>query len=666
MKALLEDSLQKIHINTDDISDIDLCPINQLANSLNAENYENIFKCLKELIDRHINVNTPNSEWMTPLLMIANKNMPLYQRECIIKYFLENSSVDLDTYRNGETRLIINRLFPHLALPEKNAEKRNWDFIRLITALRDGEENEFLIGLKKFVNQVSGNDEKLLELFCERFFSETLLMVASKNGLARAAEELLRFGADVNNYPDKNMQSAAIKNKPINEMDESSKTKSPFELACIYGNWEVLELFLKCTDILIGTAPLLINVVKNIGESGHTKSCDYRKCFYLLLHFPQIDIDQKDSYGNTALHAAVKYNNQAEVLALLKKGAYIGALNKVNDFPITDIDAKILEIHFNTCITTNGLRPGDDNYEIRFKYGNLVPLSVRKCAKNSLKNGKILQCTDEMAPIEYMAKSSELKHLVKHPLIASFLFLKWHKLALVFYTNFICYTIYCLAMIFYLLYCYGKDYSTQNKGIATILYLISSIGTLYVLIREIGQLILSPSVYVRNKENYLEIVLIITSIFVLMNINFDESTRRTISAFTILLAVTEFFLLTGSLPVLSFSTHLVMLKTVSRSFAKGLLLYSIILIAFALCFYTLLGGINTTNGDDVVEFNNFVHPGVAIIKSVVMFTGEFDASNIKFSQNGISYLVFAAFVFLISTVLSNLLNGLAISDTAVC
>lgn len=606
-----------------------------------------------------MNVNIPNADWMTPLLTIANKNIPLYQRECIIKYFLENSQVDLDTYRDGETRLTLSRLFPHLALPEKMSEKRNWDFIRLITALRDCEETEFLVGLKKFVNQVEAAEGKLQEVFRERFFSETLLMVAAKNGLARAAEELLRFGADVNNYP-MNIGRQSLK-KPLNEMDESSRTKSPLELACIYGNWNVLELFLKCPNISIGNAPLLINVVKNIGEFSHTKSCDYKKCFYLLLNYPQIDIDQKDTYGCTALHAAVKYNNQTEVLALLKKGAYIGTLNRVNEFPITDIDANILEIHFNSCITTNGLRPGDDNYEIRFKYGNLVPLSVRKCGKMSSKNAKILQCTDEMAPIEYMAKSTELKHLVKHPLIASFLFLKWHKLALVFYTNFICYTVYCLAMIFYLLFCYGQD---SSKGIAAILYLISALGALYVLVREIGQLILSPSVYVRNKENYLEIVLIVTTIFVLMNIDFDESTRRTIAAFTILLAVTEFFLLTGSLPVLSFSTHLVMLKTVSRSFAKGLLLYSIILIAFALCFYTLLGGINA-NGDDVIEFNNFVHPGVAIIKAVVMLTGEFDASNIKFKQNGISYLVFVAFAFLISTVLSNLLNGLAISDTSV-
>lgn len=385
----------------------------------------------------------------------------------------------------------------------------------------------------------------------------------------------------------------------------------------------------------------------------------------------------------------------------MARGAYIGSPNKYNDLPITDIDARVLETHFNSCISTNGRRPGDDNYEIRFDYTNLVPLIVRKSMaasappnSNHYHKTSILpdhsfttsssahddpyssassraqpppQCTDEMAPIEYMSRSAELKHLVKHPLIASFLFLKWHQLALVFYANFVCYTGYCLAMIMYVLFCYGRSGAQlPNAGLAALLYIVSLLGTLYVLAREIAQLVMSPTVYVRNKENYLELVLITATVIVLTNFEFAESTRKTIASCTILLAVSDFFLLTGSLPVLSFSTHLVMLKTVARSFMKGLLLYSIILIAFALCFYTLLGDGQRDVGvvtDDIADFNNFVHPGVAIVKAVVMLTGEFDASNVHFKENYASYVLFVVFVLLISTVLSNLLNGLAVSDT---
>lgn len=671
-----------------------MSPLHQLANNLNADNFESIFQCIKEMIDRHANVNVSDKSRSPPLLIIAKSNIPVEKKEHIIKYFLDNSAVDLDSYRDGETRYILNAQYPHLRLPEPQTEKRGWDFMRLITALRDGEEKEFLCGLRIFLSQhtaptttTSGDDaggggeddESVSNLFRERLFNETLLMVAAKNGFARAAEKMLRCGADVNNYQTRKTSSMMLATTKFGDLDDLAAAKLPIELACMYGNWQVLELFLKCANISLGETPLLVNIVKNIGEPGYTKSCDYKKCFYLLLNYAKTDVNQSDATGCTALHAAVRYNNQAEILALLHKGAYIGSQNKYNDLPITDIDAKILEAHFNSCISTNGRRAGDDNYEIRFDYSNLVPIIVRDtaaaaaAASSTTSTGDhqpaIAQCTDEMGPIEYMSKSTELKHLVKHPLIASFLFLKWHQLALVFYTNFICYTVYCLAMIFYLLFCYGQE--KPNKGISAILYLITVLGTLYVLGREIAQLVMSPKVYVRNKENYLEIVLIGTTIVVLTNFEFTESTRKTVAAFTILMAVTEFFLLTGSLPVLSFSTHLVMLKTVAKSFMKGLLLYSIILIAFALCFYTLLGDVKrepAADGgvvDEIADFNNFVHPGVAIVKAVVMLTGEFDASNIHFTQNTASYLLFVIFVFLISTVLQNLLNGLAVSDTQV-
>lgn len=46
-----------------------------------------------------------------------------------------------------------------------------------------------------------------------------------------------------------------------------------------------------------------------------------------------------------------------------------------------------------------------------------------------------------------------------------------------------------------------------------------------------------------------------------------------------------------------------------------------------------------------------------------MMTGELDSSNINFNANVFSYLFFLVFVIMISTVMFNLLNGLAVSDT---
>lgn len=296
IRAILEDPT-RIAIENENYEHL---PLHQLANTINIENFDSMFGCMKELIDRHANVNALDKENQSALWIIANQNnIPQEQKEIIIQYFLENSPVDLDSHRNGETRYIINAQFPNLRLPTeiKISQKKTWDFIRLITALKDNEENEFLTGLDIFLTRVQREIE-VENLFRERFFSETLLMVAAKNGLARAAEKLLRAGADVNNYK---VKYPVMTKK--NDLDESDKSKSPLELACIYGNWEVLDLFLKCSNLDLGETPLLVDIVKNIGEPGRTRACDYRKCFYLLLNFPKIDINQVDSLGYTALHA---------------------------------------------------------------------------------------------------------------------------------------------------------------------------------------------------------------------------------------------------------------------------------------------------------------------------------------------------------------------------
>jgi hypothetical protein len=63
-------------------------------------------------------------------------------------------------------------------------------------------------------------------------------------------------------------------------------------------------------------------------------------------------------------------------------------------------------------------------------------------------------------------------------------------------------------------------------------------------------------------------------------------------------------------------------------------------------------------------YNSFGYPGIAIIKTMVMLTGEFDASDLGLDQNNASYsIIFLLFVFLMTIVLFNLLNALAIDDT---
>lgn len=138
----------------------------------------------------------------------------------------------------------------------------------------------------------------------------------------------------------------------------------------------------------------------------------------------------------------------------------------------------------------------------------------------------------------------------------------------------------------------------------------------------------------------------------------------------------------GSLPFWSFSEHFEMLITVTKSYFKSLCLYAIILLSFSLSFFILLRQtINATGNEyrncnattarnetevcEINKFNNFTNIGLSIMKTLVMTTGEMDVADINFNQNPFSYTIFLIFVFLVPTILSNLLNGLAVSDTEV-
>lgn len=606
---------------------------------------------------------------MTPILKILNsKNLSAPNKELIVTYLLEHGDVDLDTYRNGEARTSINKLMPDFTLPPVREPSNNFDFNRLMTCLLNENEAEFLRGL----NHIAENTpDQLPDIFRAVDNNETLLILACKKGLPLAVERMLRLGADINGT-----------------IDTPHEPSNPIKETCIFGNWKVLDVLLKSPKLdLKNCGALLSIVVKKIGDQV-TNKCNYEECFRMLLKHQNVDVNQKDLNDCSALHYAIHFKNSRATLELLKHGAYIGVKNKFDQLSISSINPKVLEKHLDSCITTNDARPGDDNFEIQFDYTNLVPIESRECEEKSDDEYKksMEKCPDEMATIEYMSQSSELRHLIRHPLIASFLFLKWNRLAFIFYVNFLLCSLFALSTVSYILVCYNEE--PHSKEIKHIMRCITTVLTIYIAAREISQFTFSPRVYLRSLENYLECALVVLVVLILFDLCSDEW-RRTVAATTILIIAVEIFLLAGSLPFWSFSTHYVMLKTVTWSFLKSLSLYAIILIAFSLSFFTLLrenpkeekadsqaykidvrqqadnAPKSDEDGDDDGDLNKFSNLGLSLMKTVVMSTGEFDAASINFQNNPWSYLVFIAFLFIISTVLLNLLNGLAVSDTQV-
>ncbi|XP_073844644.1 transient receptor potential cation channel family member painless [Musca autumnalis] len=602
----------------------ELTPLNSLAKNVNSENVNNVKDCMKILLDYGASPNIPNQSHFTPLhFVVRNRKLDDLKKREIAEMFLSYPEIDLDTYREGELRDKLQELYPDMKLPEvRNTTEITLD--KLLFYIKCGDSEKFKEDFPQYQLNISDKDNLKNTLKDENV---PLFLEAIRKGDNEAFDMILNSGVNYN---------AVLKGN------------SPMELATKYGNSHAVKKLLNLEDLQMRERDYpLITIICKMQEQAAQEYCDYRKCFYILLESDRIDINEMDKSRSTPLHYAVKYRNTEAIRELLKRGAYIGVKSRFNELPIDGMSPELLEEHFDHCITSNNVRVGDEDFEIFVNFMNLMP------EMDGSKPKARQYIREEMAPIAFIAKSKEFRHLLQHPLVASFLFLKWHRLSTIFYVNFMLYFLFAVSIITHTV----LKFKESDANAATVVFgLISWAGIIYMIIREAIQFVMSPVHYFRSATNYMEVVLIILAILTCSEASYDSETQRIIAVFTLLLIAVELCLLVGSLPVLSISTHMLMLEAVCKSFLKSFTLYSIFVITFSLCFYILFG----KSDDD--DFNKFSNPLTAMTKTIVMLTGEFDAGDLQFDST-YSYLLFLLFVFLMTIVLFNLLNGLAVSDT---
>lgn len=310
--------------------------------------------------------------------------------------------------------------------------------------------------------------------------------------------------------------------------------------------------------------------------------------------------------------------------------------------PIANMSLDSLNDFFDSCISSK--KEGTDDYEIMFDYTCLMPGQSKYKSEQDEEallgneQSSNLSSNTEMTLIQYISEQKVLRNLLMHPLISSFLYLKWHRIRHMYYLNFLIYFFYFLAMNFFIIL--NEEDPTSWLGIAVMVSLA------FLGFRELIQFISAPCHYLNSHENWLEVTLIVLSICQL------AIPSSYISTGVILLSAWELVLLIGTHP--SMSTGIEMFKTVSVNFIKFLFLYLFLILAFAMAFYNLFK-----------DEENFANPGTSLFKTIIMLTGEFDASSVEFGNYPIfGHVVFILFVFFMAIVLFNLLNGLAVSDTS--
>jgi hypothetical protein len=394
-----------------------------------------------------------------------------------------------------------------------------------------------------------------------------------------------------------------------------------------------------------------------------------RKRFVELLlgNFGQkVGIDCKDKRGKTPLCIAIEYGNRDGVLLLLRKGADIMACENARQI-LQSCSTLVLKDILDYCVDSNDEPVDSKQLEVKLRYRTI---------KGML----------------FLADVPHHKDIVRHPVFSIFLSLTWKKTVRKYIFGAVLY--YVLFLIFltaYILYSESAD-TPSHKSISNntndlfsvndsrmtsvndsrmtsgmnnkkwdiisqvLWYILMILWVLSIWIW-LGELTLNRRRCIKSMENWLKLVLFIVTIISLFVTVDNSEVNRDLFAIAILLGWLEFVLLLGRLPELSVQTE--MLKTVSLTFLKYFVGYMFLILAFAFSFYILFK--EDAKGNDVVLFKN---PFISILKTIVMFSGEFYSPELPFDRSpGISHLIFLLFVFLIAIVLLNLLNGLAVGDT---
>ncbi|RZC40288.1 painless [Asbolus verrucosus] len=551
------------------------------------------------LLEAGINVNQGDGKNVSAILWAAKNG---YRQ--IVKKILDKSiaHVDLDNHElRGKTarNLIQEKNLYEKPLPEPIQYQFPKD--RLFSLIKQSKEDDFinyfdtfsLTNPRDFVN-LDDNNETFLQYGCEK-------------GLIKVVKYLLEKDANVN-------------------LVTKNQEKLPIELVAENGYSEIFQLLVDHPEVKI-SSKILCYLIKELDKPKFDK-IDHEKCCKIILKKMEsntmiVDVNGEDDLKNTPIHYSLRYAGEDITEKLLKLGASLACKNNFGTMPIEDIKPEMLENHLDNCIKFNIKNKNYEkrDFEVIFDYHTLLPPKKLKerfkfdesDPESCINSAEIVPETEVIA---YMCQASEFKALLKHPVIVSFLFMKWHRILVYIFTY------------------YGNfDPSSFCVVFGKISWLTLNLTFLILILRELFQIIVSPGNYFQNFENLVEIILIVVTGMILYINSPTPDTRKQLASVAILLAAFELVLMVGQHPRLS--TNVVMLKTVSVNFFKLLLWYSLLIIAFALSFNILFAKSEELQSNNVTDTDNededlFTGPGKSLFKTIVMLTGEFDAGSINF------------------------------------
>lgn len=607
---------------------------------------EHFTQSARILIEAGIDVNIPDYSNCSPIVRAAylyhihSKKPPREHNHFLLESFkdlietlLNKNGVDIDSHRwyekTAREYISLNNLHNVSRYPKYKPGKN------------------LSVKSKLFSLTIAKNEDRLVDLKGVETYDlddgeNTLLQLACMLKLETAVKHFLKRGANPN-------------------LTTSRNKDHPLEMAAKRNHHNIFEILLnwKTTTIDEGLYDHFA-----LYKGNKIKE----KYFISLLHSKKLNVDLACKNGNTPLHYAAVFSEHEAVLSLLHRGASLVVENKSKERPIDYVDPRILRKFVNECIqpkaTQNIYHKKSTlsfNYEFLLKNERNTPGNEETFVEiediDTIFANKNFVSETEVALT--LSEFQEMRHLLKHPVISSFLYVKWYKIKAAFWLIMLFHS-WCYSNFVYFFY-YSSKYWNYEYGMSFPLFVVS-----YVLY--ISFIFVRATVTKDDLKMYFHIYIecaLVLLVFITLCLQSLEL-RRHFSVFGIIFSAFSLIFWAGYHPKMS--SHVSMLQRVSYNFFRILLCYCILIFAFGICFYILFNDYfsvasrNATVTEDPDSL--FVSPGTSIFKAFVMMSGEFETSSFEFNKTNFSgYIVFLMFVFMISLILMNLLTGVAVTDT---
>lgn len=601
-------------------------PLQYLVDQIADKNYGNVSKCIEIILEKN-HENICGLDLKTDLVFVnfvANSHRITKNIETLMTAFMK--------------KIYVGRYQCYEIYDNDSAFSKNFDFMESL--LKPGTCLLFINNFKDFMYQYEMlQDESIVSKYnnvAKKYGDlpgiqnyEKLLKI-KKSDSAKGSKQLLEIAVekcyiDVVNY--------ILLTIPNIDVKESIK------IACENGYDKIIaSLLVKANSNDV--KGLLHEVCKRLHlTKDQLKSQDnFQETFnHLLTKFPEL-VDEEDSDGNIPLHYAVKSSsNTNETSKLLALGSFLGTKQKqvarhpTNDIsqtdvkrPINDISQNCLRQFLNDCVK---LENQDLTIDLRF----MLP-------RNNSEN------FNESFLLNEVRKNSRLQPLIAHPVIQTFIYLKWSKIGLICFSNFFLALAFMIASVFYsIVNRYAQPPFFAYLGLFFLFVIL--VFTVVFGILELCALNRKFSKSMITFLLILKIILIFCTISLLpvrvyMQANYSEY-------LTLILFLTSSVLFFKSLqlmPVpflscLDVSLNIAIFQRVLVTFIKSFIVLLIFPLSFAFTFNvlyfvenknqpsqtneTLIESSNSTKTDTDKNYHTFQDPILWTVRILTMMTGDF-------------------------------------------